>query len=208
VLPPRGHRHEARAPDHDGGNRRHRQVVVEADGDGFHERGHQRCGERGADDEGPGDGNGHRRTRPPGEKDARAGRGHDERNQADPGLVGIPRQLGPPDAGAGERGHAVARGEDAPRRGRNVEATREHQDQQQHGERVEQDAEREPAGGVGRTIESAPAEAWEHEGVEGERGDRAQRRLPPREHPQQQREAAHRHVEQLARRFGESARRA
>ena len=55
-----------------------------------------------------------------------------------------------PHAPPGERGGAVAERQDAPRAGRDVEPGRKREDQQQHRERVEQDAERVAARRVGR----------------------------------------------------------
>ena len=60
---------------------------------------------------------------------------------------------------ADERREAIAEREDAPRRGGDVEARPEGEHQQQHRDRIEQDAERETARVIGRPVEVAAADA-------------------------------------------------
>jgi hypothetical protein len=97
-----------------------------------------------------------------------------------------------------ERGHPVAHCQDAPGGGDDVEPVAEHQDQQQNRERVEQDAGRKSSSHFRRAVQPRAADTRQDVPVERQRRRGEDRRLPPLEIAQQQREPAHRHVDDLA----------
>jgi len=74
--------------------------------------------------------------------------------------------------------------------------------QQENGERIEQDSERESARDIFRPVETPAADVWQQRGVEGERAGGERRLLPAVQHPQQQREQTRRDVHPLARSLG------
>ena len=77
------------------------------------------------------------------------------------------------------------------------------ENQEQHADRIDEDAERVAARGVGGPDDRAPPGPRQDHGVEQQRRQGAERSLPPREHAQQQREHAHRDVHDLAGRLRE-----
>ncbi len=190
--------HQREAAEHNRSGNRHRDVVVQPKPhrfdagrcDGRQGRGTQRkCQRRQWR---------HRRPRPEAEASAGEPARHHERQRPAYGLVGVPRQRPAPEPGADDGGRAVAERENAPRGGDDVEAPGERQDQQEHRQRIEQDAERVAARRVAGPVEGGAANPREHEQVEEESGNRAQRGLPPRQHAQQQGERRHRDVQRLA----------
>ena len=85
-------RHQARDPEHRARGGGHRDVVVETDWNRFDERRGQRGRNRGDDREGQRRQRRDRRPHPPGERDARQRAEHDERDRAGDRLLGVPRE--------------------------------------------------------------------------------------------------------------------
>src|SRR5437870_2454927 len=92
--------------------------------------------------------------------------------------------------------------ENGPRRGDDVEASREDQNQQQNCERVEEDAKREAPGFVDRSIQAASTNVREHQRVEQKRRAGKRGCLPPGEESKQQRKRSRADVHPLSRFFG------
>ena len=186
---------EREAEEHDPGDQGHTEIVVEAQGLRFERRREERSGkgdrdrETGAIDTRSAPQQEDRRREPPEE---------DERQRPSPALGGVPRQLAAPDRHAHDRGHAVAEGEDSPGRRRHFEVAREDQDQQQDGDRIEHDSEREATLRFALTPETAAADPGQQESVEENGRERRQGREGRAERAHRESEAADRHVHGLA----------
>ena len=186
------------------GDQRHAEVVVQPLRQRFERGGEQGGGEAGRQGERPTVRAILRRRRP----DQQHGRGQgaekDVGERAHPALPRVPGKLLPPDRHADDRGHAVAEGEDPPGRRRHLQPLVEDQDQQQHGERIEEDTDR----GAGLHLVLAPelaaADARQQEEVEAERAGGENGRPERAQIAQGEGDRPHAHVDDLARQLATS----
>ena len=192
------------APQHRSRGRRHRDVVVEPDRDGLHRRRRKRRRERHRQREPQIRRRDDRRPAPPAQERRGRAAGQDERDAARHGLLAVPREARAPEMTAGQRRHAVAEREHAPRRRHDVPPIGQREEQQQNGDRVERDARVVFPRRLGRAIQPISGNARERVQVEGDCHAGQHGPLPPADVAQQQREAAHRDVDQFPAVFGEA----
>src|SRR5204862_8104836 len=100
-----------------------------------------------------------RGARPARKRDRASGAAHYKRDAAGDRFVVVPRPPHAADATADERGRAVAEREYRPRGGHDIEARRKNQNEEENRERIQDDAERKPAGVVNRPIEPPSADS-------------------------------------------------
>ena len=116
-------------------------------------------------------------------------------------FVAVPRQRPRPHVRAHECREAVAGRENRPCRGGDFESRREAEHEAQDGDRVNHDARR-PGCLTGPEQAAAPDQARQDREIEEDGSDRKERRLPPRQPAQKQREEAGADVHELAADFG------